>query len=125
MFVRVRHRKSLVWWKKDEGYLSAYLVSSVRTKNGPRHRQRGYCGTISLLRGQPASLWSLHWFWAKAEARLAALGLPREQEEKLRATLRQKVGPCPSQEELEADKREMVARIEEAVARFFSLPPLP
>src|SRR5216117_2069923 len=101
MFVRVRHRKSLVWWKKDELYLSAYLVSSVRTKSGPRHRQHGYCGTVAFSRGRPASLWALHWFWAKAEARLAALALPPGQEEKLRVALRRKVGLRPTQEELE------------------------
>ena len=120
MFVRVRHRKSLIRWK-DETYCSVYLVSSYRTKRGPRHKQHGYCGTVAFLRGQPASLWGLHWFWAKAEARLAALALPPEQEARLRAALWQRIGPRPAQEELEADWQEREAVIKEALTLLGSI----
>src|SRR2546428_6545722 len=115
MFVRVKRRKSLIWWKKDEGYLSVYLVSSYRTPSGPRHRQHGYCGTVAVSRGRPVSIWALHWFWGKVEARLAALALPPGQEEVVRAALRQWDGPQPSQEGIEADLLARAAVISQAL----------
>ena len=120
MFIVIKSRKSATRWK-DEIYRSAYLVSCIRTQRGPRHKQHGYCGTVAFLRGQPASLWALHWFWAKAEARLATLALPREQEARLRAALRQRIGPQPSQEALEADLRERAAVIKEALTLLGSI----
>jgi len=78
-------------------------MTSVRTKKGPRQRYIGYLGKLSFEDDQP-SVWSRERFWQRVEERLAALGLPEGQIEKLRAAIHRRI-PRPSEEEVECQRQ--------------------
>src|SRR5262245_2705760 len=117
MFLRWKTRQSRLQWK-GETYLTACLVTSVRTQRGPRQQHVAYLGTIASTNGQ-FSISDIERFWKQVDRCLGTLHLSVEQAARLQTAVERRIGPRPSAEVLRENERRWQAELEE-LARLLS-----
>lgn|GEM_PF-4643891 len=98
MFLRWETRHKQHW--RGQVTHRALLVKSVRVEGTVRQQHLAYIGSLVATRGQ-FSPWAVSRFWKEAEESFDALAFPSEQRVQLRAAIAHRIGPRPSEAELQ------------------------
>jgi len=112
MYLHWKTRRKQRWW--EEVTHVASLVQSVRIAGAVRQQHLAYLGSLVATRGQSSPRAVRH-FWQQAEHVFATLSLSPEQSVRLRAAITQRIGPRPSDEELQQDWNKVLAELSPSV----------
>lgn len=106
---RKKRIKKIEWVMKEGDYIYAVLVENIRIDGKPRQKTIKY---LSGIGENNPSVYSRMMFWEKAEKNLASLNLAPDVQEKILASLRERV-PKPSDEEFSAWREIRSQRLKE------------